>query len=186
MTEVVVAAAVESLVAVAAGMTRNVVADVVEDQTSHYWPDFSEASAAEIHFDPLPLSQSQKLPRIVLYTASLVITWCRCAVRLSPPLHVWGRPAGLPAPTVRPPRLRLRVLPPLTPAPVLVSPRGRGGAPTRRWSPEPHLPPDAAVSPYDGPGDVDRAPVPRLEGGGAGRGAGRKIIKYAHMEIGMC
>ena len=71
MTEVVVGAAVELLVAVAAGMTRNVVADVVEDQTSHYWPDFSEASAAEIHFDPLPLSQSQKLPRIVLYTASL-------------------------------------------------------------------------------------------------------------------
>ena len=33
---------------------------------------------------------------------------------------------------------------------------------------------------------MHRAPVPRLEGGGAGGGAGREIVKYAHMEIGMC
>ena len=40
---------------VVAGMTHNVVVDVVEDQTSHYWPVVSEASAAEIHCDISPL-----------------------------------------------------------------------------------------------------------------------------------
>ena len=68
VTEVVVVVAavdvdVVEAVVVAAVMTRNVVGDVVEDQTSHYWPGFSEASAAEIRCDPslLTLSQSYRL-----------------------------------------------------------------------------------------------------------------------------
>ena len=81
-------------------------------------------------------------------------------------------------------RLWLRCLPPRAPTPLLLW--LRGWATAGRRSPEPHLPPDAAIAPDDGPGDVDCAPVPRLEGGGAGGGAGREIVKYAHMEIGMC
>ena len=64
---VVVAAAVDvdvvEAVVVVAVMTRNVVGDVVEDQTSHCWPCFSEASAAEIRCDPslLILGESYSL-----------------------------------------------------------------------------------------------------------------------------
>lgn len=64
---VVVVAAVDvdvvEAVVVVAVMTRNVVGDVVEDQTSHCWPGFSEASAAEIRCDPslLILGESYSL-----------------------------------------------------------------------------------------------------------------------------
>ena len=46
---------------VVAGMTHIVVVDVVEDQTTHYWPVVSEASAAEIHCDISPLSHQLSL-----------------------------------------------------------------------------------------------------------------------------
>ena len=51
---------------VVAGMTRNVVVDVVEDQTSHYWAVVSEASAAEIHCDISPLSHQLSLTPLIM------------------------------------------------------------------------------------------------------------------------
>ena len=102
---------------------------------------------------------------------------------LAPCLHVWCGPAGLSAPLSP----RLCLLSPcsaLSASLLLLLPRLL--APAGGGSPEPHLPPHAAVTADDRPGDVDSAPVTSLEGGGAGGGAGREVVKYAHMKIGMC
>lgn len=51
--------------------------------------------------------------------------------------------------------------------------------------PEPHLSPHLAIAPDDSPGDVHRPSVLHLEGGGAGGGPRRQVIKNGDMDLGM-